>query len=214
MINYHEATEVSADIGVWGTRHEENRIFGVKPFRFLGQLCGTLWSDKWVDGYTENKKHLWKDADIEINVSDGGRVETPAGVFEDTVLVTVEANASEGNVNEYNHFFYKNTDCGKKEFWFAKGVGVVRFKCTWGKHLESDCYLSSYRTVAHENEMMPIHIGNSWCYDEKYLTDENYIARRDYKVINGNDGRYLLADNQTFTWRGSVDEYEAWKKTL
>jgi hypothetical protein len=28
------------------------------------------------------------------------------------------------------------------------------------------------------------------------------------------DGRYLLADSQMFTWRGSVDEYEDWKKTL
>ncbi len=214
MINYHEATEVSSDIGVWGTRHEENRIFGVKPFRYLQQLCGTLWNEKWVDGYTEKKAHPWKDAEIEIKVSDGGRVETPCGVFENTVHLTVNAETKEGNVNDYSHYFYKNTDCGVKEFWFAEGVGVVRFKCTWGKHLESDCYLTSYRTVANENEMMPIHIGNTWRYEEKYLTDENYIARRDYKVISGNNDRYLLADSQVFTWRGSVDEYEAWKKTL
>lgn len=213
-INYHEATEVSTYIGVWGTRHEENRIFGVKPYRYLQQLCGTLWSDKWVDGYREKRAHPWKDAEIGINVSDGGRIETPSGVFENTVRVTVNAEVEGGNVNDYCYYFYKNTDCGVKEFWFAKGVGVVRFKCTWGKHLESDCYLTSYRTFANENEMMPIHIGNTWRYEEKTLTDENYIARRDYKVISGNNGRYLLSDNQIFTWRGSEEEYEAWKKTL
>ncbi|MBR5779337.1 MAG: sigma-70 family RNA polymerase sigma factor [Clostridia bacterium] len=214
LISYHEATELSLDIGVWGSRGEENRIFGVKPFRYLQQLCGTLWDDKWVDGYTEKKTHPWKDGEIEIKVTDGGRVEAPSGVFENTVRVTVEAVAKEGNINDYGHYFYNNTECGVKEYWFAKGVGVVRFKCVWGKHLESDCYLTSYRTVANENEMMPIHIGNTWRYDEKNLTDENYIARRDYKVISGNDGRYLLADSQMFTWRGSVDEYEDWKKTL
>jgi RNA polymerase sigma-70 factor (ECF subfamily) len=214
LISYHEATELSLDIGVWGSRGEENRIFGVKPFRYLQQLCGTLWDDKWVDGYTEKKTHPWKDGEIEIKVTDGGRVEAPSGVFENTVRVTVEAVAKEGNINDYGHYFYNNTECGVKEYWFAKGVGVVRFKCVWGKHLESDCYLTSYRTVANENEMMPIHIGNTWRYDEKNLTDEKYIARCDYKVISGNDGRYLLADSQMFTWRGSVDEYEDWKKTL
>ena len=214
LINYHEATEVSCDIGVWGTRHEENRIFGVKPFRYLQQLARTLWDEKWVDGYTETHQHPYKDAEITLSVKDGGRIETPCGVFENTVHLTVNAEAKEGNRNEYGYYFYNNTDCGVKEFWFAKGVGVVRFKCTWGNHLESDCYLTSYRTVANENEMMPMHIGNTWRYEEKYLTDENYIARRDYKVISGNDGRYLLADSQTFTWRGNVDEYEDWKKTL
>lgn len=211
---YSEGFEASFETGVWGTRHEENRIFGVKPFRYLRTLCATLWDEKWVPGYTEKKTHPYKDAEIELTVEDGGRIETPAGVFENTVHVTVNAEAAKGNRNDYSYYFYQNTDFGVKEFWFAEGVGVVRFRCTWGKHLDSDCYLTSYRTVANEKEMMPMHIGNFWRYEEKYLTDENYIARRDYKVISGNSEHYLLADNQMFTWRGTEAEYEAWKKTL
>ena len=51
-------------------------------------------------------------------------------------------------------------------------------------------------------------------YEELELTGEGYIARRDYKVLSGMNGRYLLMDNQMFTYRGDTEAYEAFKKSL
>ena len=59
-----------------------------------------------------------------------------------------------------------------------------------------------------------MYLGNRWRYDELGLTGEGYIARRDYKVASGMNGRYLLMDTQMFTFRGNTDAYEAFKKAL
>jgi hypothetical protein len=212
-IVYGECDYFCFDMGPFGTRGAENRIFGVKPFRYLHDLCGTLWSNKWVPGYTEDRLHSWNGGMIHLTVDEGGAVETPAGSFADTIHLTVNCEAEDYR-DDYGYYFYEHCDCGTKEFWFAPGVGVVRFKCTWGRHLESDALLSDYRTIASAGEWMPIHIGNRWRYDEVNLTAENYIARRDYKVISGMSGRYLLSDHQFFTYKGNLTEYDAFKASL
>ena len=163
-------------------------------------------------GYTEEHPHSWKNATIKLAVTDGGRVETPAGVFESTVCLTVKAGDTDAPRD--TDYFFRNTEMGTKRFWFAPGVGVVRFTCDWGRHISSDCVLTAYRTVAAEGEMMPIHIGNTWQYDEVDLTAEGYIARRDYRVLSGMGDRYLLGDHQMFTFKGTVEEYEAYKAKL
>lgn len=211
-MTYDECDVFSCDTGVWGSRGEENRIFGVKPFRYLQSLTDTLWNDRWVAGYTEEHPHSWKNATIKLSVTDGGRVETPAGVFESTVCLTVEAGDTDAPRD--TDYFFRNTEMGTKRFWFAPGVGVVRFTCDWGRHISSDCVLTAYRAVAAEGEMMPIHIGNTWQYDEVNLTAEGYIARRDYRVLSGMGDRYLLGDHQMFTFKGTVEEYEAYKAKL
>jgi len=212
-IGYLEAEHTMNDIGPWGSRWEENRIFGVKPFRYLEVLCNTLYSEKWIPGYTEEHPHSWIDSAVKLSVDDGGVIETPAGKFENTVHLTIDCPV-EGNPDAENAYFYRHTYCGTKEYWFAPGVGVVRFKCAWGKQLESDAVLTEYNTVAANGEMMPIHIGNRWVYEEVNLTRENYVAKREYKVLSGMNGRYLLGDSQIFTWRGTEAEYEEFKKNL
>ena len=166
-----------------------------------------------MPGCTAEYPHDWKEGTVKLNVTDGGVIETPAGKFENTVHLTISCEVP-GNPDDYGYYFYDNTDCGVKEYWFAPGVGVVRFKCAWGRHLTSDCLLTDYHTVAAPGEMMPIHIGNRWRYEEQYLTAENYIARRDYKILSGMGDNYTLADSQFFTWRGNVEEYEEFKRNL
>lgn len=211
-MTYEESDVFSCDTGVWGSRGEENRIFGVKPFRYLQALTDTLWDDRWVPGYTEEHPHSWKNVTIRLAVTDGGRVETPAGVFESTVCLTVEAGDTDAPRD--TDYFFRNTEMGTKRFWFAPGVGVVRFTCDWGRHISSDCVLSAYTTVAAPGEAMPIHIGNRWQYDEVNLTAEGYVARRDYSVLSGMGIRYLLGDHQMFTFKGTLEEYEAYKAKL
>lgn len=208
-IIYDEGGIEAFETGVWGTRGAENRIFGVKPFRYLQALLGTLWDERFNVGFCQTLPHENRpDVKIKINVTDGGMIETPAGVFENTVHLTLDVDNEKEPITK---FFYNCTDCGVKEYWFAKGVGIVRFKCTWGKALTSDALLTEYRTVSQSGEMLPIHIGNRWRYEEQGLTSEGYIARRDYKVISGMGGRYLLADHQMFTFKGDVAAYDEFK---
>lgn len=212
-IKYREGMHSCNVLGHFGTRHEENRIFGAKPFRYLFTLCGTLWDDKWIPGYKDviNNVRFDQGRCLKITVLEGGELKTPAGVFENTLRLILDCEPYD-DPDKCQTFFYDAVGCGIKEYWYAKDVGIVRFKCTWGKHLESDLYLTDYNMADSHGEMLPIYVGNQWRYEEKYLTEENYIARRDYKIISANNGRYRLADSQFFTWRGSVEEYEEWKK--
>jgi len=213
MVLYGETDYASFDMGPFGTRGEENRIFGVKPFRYLQDLCGMLWSDKWIPGYTEERSHPWNDGIVHLAVEKGEPIDTPAGSFADTIHLTVSCEAQEYR-DDYGYYFYEHPDCGVKEFWFAPGTGVVRFRCTWGRHLESDALLTDYRVISASGEMLPIHIGNRWRYEEVHLTAENYIARRDYKVLSGMGGNWLLADHQFFTFQGDLSAYDAFKASL
>ena len=213
-ITYTESAFSSMETGPWGTRGEENGIFGVKPFRFLQTCAGGLWDNRWVPGFTEERVLDYSDkAVLRISVEEGGTVETPAGIFENCLHLVIDGEV-EGVAHDYTYYFYRHTHCGHKEYWFAPGVGVVRFVCDWGGFVKTDCVLSSYKTVARDGEYMPVYSGNRWQYDELGLTGEGYIARRDYKVASGMNGRYLLVDNQMFTFKGNTEAYEAFKKSL
>jgi len=213
-ITYTESVLPSLDTGLWGTRGEENGIFGVKPFRFLQDCAGALWDERWVPGFTEERIIDYSDkAVMHISVEEGGTVVTPSGTYENCLHLIVEGEV-DGVAHEYTYYFYSHTHCGRKDFWFAPGVGVVRFVCDWGGFVKTDCVLSTYKTVAKDGEYMPVYPGNRWQYDELGLTGEGYIARRDYKVASGMHGRYMLVDNQMFTFKGNTEAYEAFKKSL
>lgn len=197
--------------GPFGTRSEENRIFGVKIFSYLEWLGGSLWKDEWKPGYVYEGELYGQP--MRHTVTDGGTVVTPAGTFENTVHLLIDYEV-EGNHDDYFHYFYNNPESGQKEYWFAPGVGIVRHKCTWGKHLDSDALLSEYTVIDGGDEMMPLHVGNHWRYDEMKLTNENYIARRDYKLLTKNGSDYLMGTHQFFTYCGTLEEYNAFKESL
>lgn len=212
-ITYNESP-YSFDTGAWGTRGEENGIFGIKPFRYLQICTGKLWDDCWVPGYVgEYVANNTDTVTMHMRVEDGGTVETPAGTFPDCRHLILDGEV-DGVEHDYNYYFYSHTYCGHKEFWFAPGVGVVRFICDWGGFVQTDCVLSAYHTIAEENEYLPVHIGNRWQYIEKGLTAEGYMARRDYHVVYGMNKQYLLIDNQMFTFHGDTAAYDAFKARL
>lgn len=211
-IQYIESVHLWAVLGPYGTRHEENRIFGAKPWRYLMVYFDTIWDEKWKPGYKEtfDHKNIYNlEEDLTVYAEKGGRAETPAGVFENTLHLVIMCDPEASRCKDG---FYKATDYGVKEYWFAEGVGIIRMKCKWGDFLESDLYLTEYHTVSAEGEMMPIHTGNFWRYEEKNLTEENYIARYDIKILSGDGERYRMFNSQMFTWRGSTDEYNQWKE--
>ncbi len=91
-------------------------------FEIISNVIGkfTLWSDEWVPGYHfegerieyETDKIHWK-----VDVSDAGTVETPAGKFEGCLCVAIWSNLREG-------ISYM---AGNKEYYYAPGVGIVKY---------------------------------------------------------------------------------------
>ncbi|MBE6598296.1 MAG: sigma-70 family RNA polymerase sigma factor [Ruminococcaceae bacterium] len=208
-VTYNECAVHSISTGRWGTRGDaENRIFGAKPFRYPDIIAGCIWNDDWVIGYTEAKKMPWDEMEYTLTVGDGGSVTTKAGTFSDCRKVTITCEAKE---KEGHYYFFQYTHCGVKEYWYAPGVGIVYHRCKWGP-CESECELTDYNTVSGDGEYMPVYIGNRWCYEEKNLTREGYIARRDYGIVSGMNDTFLMRDNQMFVYLGTEAEYEAWKE--
>ena len=197
----------------FGTRHEENRIFGAKPFRYLQILLGCVWDEQWVPGYTKILDRTFGEPiPCNLSVEEGGKVSVPAGDFEGCIKVTVSVEKPGLGEHEY---FFSHIWCGTKEFWFAPGVGLVKFDFTWGTDLSSSCELTTYDLPAADpDSYLPVCIGNHWEYDEVNLTEEGYRAKRIMSVVGGMNGQYLLADNQEFLYLGTEMAYESFKKRL
>ena len=78
---------------------------------------GALWSDKWIPGYSEERKfkQYGKDVSGKICVLEDEAVETPVGSF--TACRHLVADMQGG----YGYW------SGHTEFWYAEGVGLVKF---------------------------------------------------------------------------------------
>jgi len=197
----------------WGSRFEENRIFGVKPFRYLQELCGCVWNDKWTAGYSETLIH--EDTPVTLEITDAGTVTTELGTFENCLKLTLNAElANQTNPNYYFDGGYRNVWCGRKEFIFAPGVGIVRFDFKWGNALDSSAVLVRYANPVRDKSYLPMLLGCEWEYDEVNLTAEGYRAKRIIKAACGMDGRYFAHDIQEFVYLGTEDEYEQFKRRI
>lgn len=199
----------------WGTHHTEDRIFGAKPLRYQENFFGCIWDDKWVVGYHEEdaeRKHPYKRSGemhkFTFDVTDGGAVTVPAGTFENCLKLTIEYGEPEEVPTEW----FNGTGgsvMGKKEYWLARGVGIVRFDCDWGGTLNSSLRLTSYKNPAREDGYFPLAIGCEWEYDEAVLTSQGYCAKRVMKIPCGHGGNFLMQHAQEFYYRGTDAEYDA-----
>ena len=93
-------------------------------YQEIDTLIGAIWSDKWAPGYKgeHHTSHWGEEADNTFEVKDGGTVVTPAGIFENCILVEL---VSENNgIHRYLH--------GKKKYYYAPGIGIVKFVTYYG----------------------------------------------------------------------------------
>ena len=192
----------------------EDRIFGMKPFRWLDQFMSCLWDEKWVPGYREEKP-LDDDLKMIFTVEDGGSVTVPAGTFDNCRKVTIRVDKPE-DADEWWYFKdgYANMSDGLKEYWFAPGVGIVKVASTWGSLCYAECLLKEYSVPASDSsEYFPIQIGNYWEYDEPHLTEEGYRAKAIFRIASGMNGKYLMTDSQEFIYLNTEEEYDKFKST-
>ncbi len=80
--------------------------------------CGAVWNDDWKPGYSAEKKPCaYDDAHASITCEDGGTVTTAAGTFESCLKLTIDYSGFDEGRNYMN---------GKKEYFFANGIGIVK----------------------------------------------------------------------------------------
>ena len=207
-IIYTEYGQYSIPLCRMGTRHEENKIFGMMPFRYLHELAGTLYSGEWVSGYSERKKIDGRE--LSVKAEDGGTVVVKAGTFENCLKVTFDLALHEGK----NYFSdYASYTCGTKIYYYAPDVGIVKHDCIWGDSLSSSCELTEYRSVSTDGEYMPVYVGSCWVYDETTLEPE-YRARRKYDVVTGVQTEFIVISEQEFLYPGTKAQYEEFKRSI
>ena len=186
----------------------EDRIFGIKTFRYLDHFMGRIWDRKWVPGYREEKT-TYDGLPLVFTVEEGGTVTVPAGIFEHCRKITILVKKPE---DKSDHWYfednYSHVDAGLKEYWFAPGVGLVKSASTWGEECEAGCVLVSYSVpAAQEDDFYPVEIGNAWEYEEPHLAAEGYRAKRIDRIASGMNGRYLVTDSQEFVCFRTEEEY-------
>lgn len=190
-----------------GSRHEENKIFGMKPFRYLHQLANTLYSEKWIAGYSEQIKH--DSGDLYINAENVGDITVKAGTFANCIKVTFDLSIPDDK--SYFGDGFSNVHYGKKIYYYAPNVGIVKHDCIWGESLSSVCELTQYKSIATDGEYMPIYIGNWWVYDEMTI-ESNYKAQIKYDIVSGMDNEFFMIYSQEFLYLGTEVEYEEFKR--
>lgn len=212
---FFERSEWSFGPYRWGARGRyEDRIFGIKPFRYLQQHMHEIWNDKWIVGYHESRE-IKDGLKLCFSVEDGGKVTVPAGEFENCRKITLRVDKPDDADDKwYFSDGYANTGYGLKEYWFAPGVGIVKFVSTWGSECYAECLLSAYSAPASgPDEYLPIHIGNAWEYDEPHLTSEGYRAKTIFRIASGMSGSYLMTHSQEFICLKTEQEYNEFVKT-
>ncbi len=128
---------------------------------YLYEGLGYIWSDEWVPGYAaEHLSGLFEDIKIaSLRVSDAGTVTTPAGDFADCRHVAMEISDS-GSSRERGLHLY----------WFAPGVGIVRYERPLADGRTVVWQLTDYRGKGRRTAYFPIEDG-LWRRYEPILSD-------------------------------------------
>ena len=195
----------------WGNWWNERKCLARNPFRYLQELFGILYSDKWIAGYSEQIKH--EDGEIYLKVDDGGTITTKAGTFTDCIKLTVELEKTDETDEGYYVGTPKYSHCGTKIYYYAPNVGIVKYECIWGKALYASMELSEYKSYATNGEYMPIYVGNNWVYDEVTLQPE-FIERSKFNIVSGMEDEFFMVSDGEMLFKGTDEEYEEFKKSL
>ncbi len=104
-------------------------------YKILHDAVGCLWSDEWCDGYGfDELKNVNLGTIKDFRAVGGESVTTPAGTFENCMHISFD-------YAEHPNDYFK----GKSDYWFAPGVGIVKFEHPfWGDNC-AVWQLSDYR---------------------------------------------------------------------
>ncbi len=155
-----------------------NDILGI-----LQDAANCIWSDEWCIGtapIVEYDKY-GRAIKTQITCENGGTVTTKAGVFENCLKLSMDISGMENGLS------YRG---GKKVYYFAEGVGIVRTENEYCEGARTAVYELTFYEGTGEG-YMPFADGLLRRYDALDLTD-GYIAGVEYTYVKDNDGRIVI----------------------
>jgi len=163
-----------------------NDILGI-----LQDGAGCLWSNEWhVGAETTASFLLWEQYPIKTNIvcTASDPITTAAGCFDDCIKLSLEIDGFEkGSGLAYR--------AGKKEYYFARGIGIVRTVNEYAQGARRAVYeLTSYTGTG--EGYMPISDGMLRRYDAQELTD-GYVGAAEYEYASDEDGEIVIFANRT-----------------
>lgn len=156
-----------------------NDIYGI-----LQDATGCIWNDEWQKGVSPTVEYmLWNSYPVKTSIKceDAGIITTKAGAFENCMKVSLDTTGLDGGLS------YRS---GHKEYYFAKGIGIVRVINEYC----SGALKAIYDLVSYKGEgdgYMPFANGLERIYEATNLTD-GYVAGAEYIFAENENGEIVI----------------------
>lgn len=158
-----------------------NDVYGL-----LSDATGCIWSDEWRVGSEPTVEFmLWASRPMKTKIicEESEPIETKAGKFTDCIKLTLDVSGFEDS----RGLSYRG---GRKVYYFAKGIGIVRFESEYAEGIKTAVYeLTSYEGKG--EGYMPVADGLFRRYDALGLTD-GFVASAEYIYADDGDGNVLI----------------------
>ncbi len=170
------------DFGIAETPLLYNDILGI-----LQDATNCIWSDEWKIGATPIIEYTrWsRDVRTQITCEDAGTVVTKAGRFENCLKVCLDISGMSGG------WSYRG---GKKAYYFAEGIGIVRTENEYCEGLKTAIYeLAFFEGTA--AGFMPMADGFVRRYEAIGLTD-GFVGSVEYSYVEIDDDIVIFSDRK------------------
>lgn len=160
-----------------------NDILGI-----LQDATNCIWSDEWRVGASPIVEYTRYSRDVKTQImcEDGGTVTTKAGTFPDCLKLCLDIG---GMTDGWS---YRG---GKKVYYFAKGIGIVRTENEFCGGARTAVYeLTSYEGMG--EGYMPVADGFVRRYDALDLTD-GFVGSTEYAYVADEDGDIVIFADRT-----------------
>jgi len=188
----HDSGRIKLDFD-WKTSFEwKDRVSGAGvPLLFNGvyeilDYCIALYDEKWKPGYSDtvNLKTFGDDITTQIACEEVPSVTTPAGTFENCLIVKTDTAGFKGGMSYIG---------GKMEYYFAPNIGIVRAVSHFANGDSCTYDLTEYKGTG--EGMMPIADGMFRRYEAQGLK-EGFVGKTEYTYCEHN-GKIYIFQNKT-----------------
>ncbi len=172
--------------GVLGNAGEPilfNDILGI-----LQDATNCIWSDEWRIGASPIVEYSSYSSDVRTQIlcEDGGTVNTKAGIFKNCLKLNMNIGGMDGGLS------YRG---GKKAYYFAEDIGIVRAEFEYCDGSKTAVYeLVSYEGTG--DGFMPMADGFFRRYEALDLTD-GYVGVAEYTYVEDDDGDIIIFEDRT-----------------
>lgn len=165
----------------------EQSLFYNDVYGILHDALNCLWNEKWEAGvaYTEEFIQYGSEVKTKVRCEDAGTITTAAGVFDNCLKLSLDIDGYKNGLS------YR---AGKKEYYFAPSVGIVRFVsgyCQDNLHVVYE--LSSYE--GNGEGYMPLKDGMVRRYEALDLTD-GFVGSAEYAYVADANGNIVIFEDR------------------